>query len=134
MSLCDKCYAPGQCCKNIRVYGGPNGEMVFWLDEPIGPQLQKYRGLPVYDEPNGLIPFEIGKVLERWVDEKSGRPYGTISFQCPQLGDDGRCTIYESRPWLCWHFEPRGGEICVHQHATEGADEIDLIKLMEEKV
>ena len=81
MSLCDACYRPGTCCKEIRFYGGHrNGEHTFWLDENIEQQVSG-------QDPENLSnhPFEVLKVDEKFTDKKTGREYGTVVFKCKNL-------------------------------------------------
>lgn len=117
-SLCDSCFAPGYCCRRLNFFGG-KGEQTYWLDEPIEPQLRSGMSKDT-DRP---VPFRIAKVREQYTDKESGRPYGHVDFSCVNLTPEGRCGDYENRPWLCRHFEPASGNICVHYKGAEaGAD------------
>ena len=118
MSLCDACYRPGTCCKEIRFYGGHrNGEHTFWLDENIEQQVSG-------QDPENLSnhPFEVLKVDEKFTDKKTGREYGTVVFKCKNLTAEGRCGDYENRPLLCKSYEPRSDNLCVHYQGAESGD------------
>lgn len=109
MSLCDRCYAPGQCCKHFSLYG-PGGKMTFWLEGggTVSEHLERHE-----------LPF--APVLEGEYEDDHGRRYGSYHFECPKLTPEGRCSIYEDRPRLCRAFEPAGGsKLCVHSGGAEG--------------
>lgn len=132
MSLCDSCYHPGQCCRNLGLYGGygPKNEATFWLHLPVDAQLDACR-----DETDVAagrhLPFEVRGIAASWFDDK-GWPYGVYQFVCPKLQSDGRCGIYDTRPWLCRVFEPASDRLCVHHKGAEGGDEIDIVALAQE--
>lgn len=109
MSLCDKCYSPGACCKSFVLSDNDGVLLTIWLDEDANKQIADHD-----------LPFEIEAVTTEYKHEESGRPYGTFSVSCPKLAENGRCTIYEDRPALCAKFEPRGGPLCVHFHLESG--------------
>lgn len=111
MSLCDKCYAPGQCCKRLRLYREGNASLTFWLDEPTEKQLDALG-----------LPFKPTEQIGEWLDEESGRRYGEFLFTCPRLLPNGRCGDYENRPDLCRRFEPGADPLCVHFQGAEGVD------------
>lgn len=131
MSLCDHCFAPGQCCRQITFYGGegetsdPSNERTWWLDEPIEPQLRD--GMHQEEDANRPIPFEIDTVTKVWTvdniaSEDTDRPYGHIIFKCRNLLPNGRCGDYDNRPWLCRQFEPASDRLCVHYRGAEGGE------------
>lgn len=118
MSLCDRCFAPGQCCKRIQFYSGT--EMTLWLDEPLEPQL---RAMLHADDRDRPMPFRsIDGTVRELRDEETGRPYGTMTFSCVNLTPDGRCGDYENRPWLCRTFEPGSDRLCVHYRGAEAGE------------
>lgn len=118
MSLCDKCFDPGRCCKRLMFFAG--GEHVtFWLDEPILPQMTMHT-----DDAGRVNPFKVQEITDRYKDE-DGREYGTIVFECTKLLPDGRCGIYEDRPWLCRVFPEGEDRLCVHYNGAEGGEGVD---------
>lgn len=114
MSLCDSCYAPGQCCKRLRI-SKSDGEPTVWLDDPNEPMIRQ-----------GL-PFRYLDTVQQWTDQESGRAYGFVTWMCPALGPDGRCTIYEQRPKLCRTYEPRSDPLCVHWSGAEGGESAEPV-------
>lgn len=110
MSLCDKCFSPGACCKDIGL--SREGQApTFWKDS-LEKDVKKF----LQDED---LPFELQGVTEEFKDEQ-GDAYVTANFSCPKLGDDGRCTIYENRPDTCRNYEPASDRLCVHFEGAEG--------------
>lgn len=109
MSLCDKCFAPGACCRELALFS--NGEEVrFWLDEGDagGQQFLAERSYPF--EPTWYsLPY--GGPERQWF-------YAV--FECPKLVD-GRCSDYENRPGLCSRYEPKSCALCV-MFAGESGD------------
>lgn len=116
MSLCDRCFAPGQCCKRMYL-SNKEGPFTVWLDRDITEQMKDKE-----------LPFvAIGEILNKWVDEfGTGREYGVVLFTCPKLGKDGRCTIYENRPEVCKSFEAGSDPLCVHFGGAEGTSDIEI--------
>jgi len=97
MSLCDRCMAPGACCRK------------FWLNVEVPNERGPAAFLAELRDPDGrrypFVPYDIGEsrdghTLYRW--------------NCPKLGVNGRCTIYEDRPNVCRIFEPLSAGLCVH--------------------
>lgn len=78
--------------------------MTFWADVPRLEVL-------AYMAQLGL-PFIPGEISGRWTTEE-GREYVTYRYDCPMLGEDGRCTIYADRPDLCRRYEPKSDRLCV---------------------
>lgn len=104
MSLCDRCVAPGACCRNLALTGGnllmadliaadaPEESAQKWLD---------HHGFPMF---------------------RPARVFGHAwRFDCTALGADGRCTIYEDRPDLCRRYEPEQDGLCVHFNGVTDA-------------
>jgi Fe-S-cluster containining protein len=111
MSLCDRCFSPGACCKDIPL---------------ITPGLAK---LDTVEEANDFI----STIREaEWGDPTTApeMPFkakfkdenGVWRWSCPALQRDGRCGIYESRPHVCRKFEPASDAICVHYQGAESGD------------
>ena len=118
MSLCDACYRPGTCCKEIKLYSEKRGgEHTFWLDKSIEQQISEM-------DPENLVkhPFEVREVYERFTDKKTGREYGSVIFKCKNLTASGRCGDYENRPLLCRTYEPGSDDLCVHYKGAESGD------------
>ena len=116
MSLCDKCFAPGACCKNLFLSRGSEPRTV-WLgsrDYIIG-QLRR----------DGL-PFEPAEPRGRWIDEASGSAYGAFTYSCPKLEANGRCGDYENRPDVCSGYVPRSDALCVHFHGEAGDPTVEM--------
>lgn len=119
MSLCDGCFAPGQCCRRIRFYGG--GELAFDLSEPIEDQI---RSRMHADDADRLMPFRpVGEARNVRVVESTRT--GSFTFTCVNLQPSGRCGDYENRPWLCRVFEPGSDALCVHYRGSEGGEGVD---------
>lgn len=114
MSLCDKCYAPGQCCKSLHLAGKDGEAKTYWVDEGDAGIIEQLRaqGLP-------FVPLlELG----RYVDAESGREYADLLFNCPMVTPSGRCSIYDDRPALCRNYEPLSDPLCVHFGGAEAGE------------
>lgn len=109
-SLCDKCYAPGQCCQRLHLSSGGES-LTLWDDEDAVQQLRA-RGLP----------FVSVAKHGTWKDEESGRTYSEHVYSCPVLTSDGRCGDYDNRPEVCRIFEPASDGLCVHYGGAEAGD------------
>jgi Fe-S-cluster containining protein len=117
MSLCDQCFAPGQCCKSLNLIDPHTREAVStWAGDGEAAAQMKLFGLP----------FEVADTHGPWIaDETSERPgkeYVIHRWRCPLLNPDGRCGDYENRPTLCRSFEPALDRLCVHYHGAEAGD------------
>ena len=110
MSLCDKCYAPGACCKRMYLLNAdyPSG-FTFWDDVPVNETMKAW-GLP-------FVGLEREPAVK---DAAPGRTYSRWWFSCPNLLPNGRCGDYKSRPEVCRIFEPASGPLCVHYRGAEG--------------
>lgn len=114
MSLCDRCLAPGECCKLMHLSNQAGDPSTEWVDggfDGIVKSLQ-LRGLP----------FEPVVEIGRWTDEESGREYANYLYRCTKLLPNGRCGIYEDRPDLCRRYEPASDRLCVHYLGAESGD------------
>jgi len=97
ISLCAVCRQPGHCCTNIKV------NATWWDDEPLADQTLRVLGVVMTGRPTG----------ERFVDHKTERTYGDYALDCTQLQVDGRCGIYDDRPYMCKHYPPGHDPLCV---------------------
>ena len=98
-SLCDTCHSPGACCKNFSL------GRTFWFDGDDTVEL--------FLKSNDF-PFVPILVEEHESEKKGGRKYGSYRFSCPKLTAEGRCSIYEDRPYVCRQYEPASSSLCVY--------------------
>lgn len=114
MSLCDRCYAPGACCKRMYLTSRDGGEAPrSRLDQ--GPRMIR-RALRRQE-----LPFEPIERAELLTDP-DGQQFETWVYRCRALQDDGRCGIYDRRPQLCRDYPAGGDRMCVHHGGAEGVD------------
>lgn len=112
MSLCDRCYNPGQCCKRMAVTGGKETAAHKAMRGPAATRRQARR----YAVENGLPMFKP-------TGEPDITPEGVRwRFSCSALTREGRCSIYLDRPDLCRRYEAGKDDLCVHSHGTEAGD------------
>lgn len=116
-SLCDKCFAPGQCCKRIQFFAAGE-EVTFWDDEPLEIQIRARMHSEDIDRRMPFVSLEKTTTFDA-----IGRKYSTHVFTCINLLKNGRCGDYENRPWLCRVFEPAGSSLCVHWFGAEGGED-----------
>ena len=90
-SLCDRCRAPGACCRAVTL-SGEEGAL-----GPAASGLELSALMAV-----AWLPF--APLLRH--------PDGVMVFWCSNLGRDGRCADYAHRPELCRAYEPGTGVIC----------------------
>jgi Fe-S-cluster containining protein len=110
-SLCNKCYAPGACCRGFGLNGGT---FASGMKEEAARDLAKEYNLP-------FVPMKYDG--EKWI------------WSCPKLGDDGRCTIYHNRPEPCRLFEPASDMLCVHYNGAEyGDNSVSMDVVINEKI
>lgn len=107
MSLCDTCPKPGHCCKRFTLATG-NGDVTTWADEK--------RLDPASHEGADHIVFleELGRAAD-----PDGREYVWGYWGCTKLNENGRCTIYETRPKFCREYEPASSPLCVLYEGEE---------------
>lgn len=119
-SLCESCFAPGQCCKRLHLYR-KGEEITYWADEGLAGVLREMEddGLP-FTPRNPKQFFTVDKLG----DENHGRRYMTVEYNCPWLLPNGRCGSYENRPDVCRVFEPGSEPLCVHWRGAEGSESI----------
>jgi hypothetical protein len=108
VSACDRCYAPGACCKRFSLGSDRNG-WSNWVGD----------GQKVLIDND--LPFVIVDSYGPFTDS-DGCEYEVNFYGCPKLGADGRCTIYDSRPKLCRDFTPLSTGLCVHFGGSESGD------------
>ena len=109
MSLCEKCYSPGACCKRLNLTLSNGTHLTVWDDtDPTA-----------YLHANFDLPFVALSKQSTWTDE-NGRDYSSWHWSCPRLGADGRCSQYKDRPRLCRDFEPRSDRLCVMYSGESG--------------
>ena len=119
MSLCDRCFAPGQCCRDLTLHRFSGHVVTTWADADPADQLADMIG------PHWFVPIE---TAAEWTvpegDEDAGRTYRSHRWGCRALGPDGRCTVYSERPELCRTFEAGSDPLCVHWRGAEGGESL----------
>jgi Fe-S-cluster containining protein len=108
---CDRCIAPGTCCKAIQLFTQEGVE----ITHPLGTTLEKLRE----SLRANYLPFEPLRRLKILANSDESEKEAWL-YSCPKLGDDGRCTIYETRPRLCRTYEPGCDHMCVHMRKDDG--------------
>lgn len=111
MSLCDTCHSPGNCCKKMWLRGGLNGVLgdPEATDLDIVDELDRIRADIFGDGVDWVFPFIL-----------FGRDdLGYPQYMCPELGDDGRCKVYDKRPDVCRNYEPASDRLCVYYKEVE---------------
>ena len=104
MSICDSCRDPGACCREFML------SRKFRPGTPIEEVAKLTREGSDGWERLPFVPLhEVGQDPEK----KDEDEYVNWTFNCPKLGKDGRCTIYESRPEVCRNYEPKSTILCV---------------------
>ena len=104
-TLCDICMDPGRCCKEFTLFENTNKQATFWIGSPnsVEVMLEKQR-----------LPF-IPTLNKTYIDKVSGKKYVTYLYSCTKLTDEGRCSIYESRPYACRSLIPGGkSPLCMY--------------------
>lgn len=100
MSACDTCPKPGACCRGFH--------LPLYADHPLKILvLMAANWLPYLPVDSRYELFELDN--ENWATDKR-RDY---TYNCPALGHDGRCTIYEDRPDICRRYQPGQDQLCV---------------------
>jgi Fe-S-cluster containining protein len=112
---CDRCIDPGMCCRSFPLshyfdFGVTPAKIMKWLAQNGLAMFRPLRRIHVWcsDHTGASGKKESGKWVEQW------------SFRCTALGEDGRCTIYDSRPDLCRTYEPGCDMMCVHMRGPDG--------------
>lgn len=118
MSLCDRCFAPGQCCRDLVLLREDGHTITTWVGgDPVAEladRIGEHWFVPASVQGEWTVPED--------AEEDAGRTYRAHRWACRALGPDGRCTVYESRPALCRAFEPGSGPLCVHYQGAEGGE------------
>ncbi len=102
MSLCNICPDPGHCCRGLVLTSDEktdvttaNGTLLYPAEEGVW-AVHAY--MVKHDMP--FQPVEIEKTYRI-----KGKLYNSWTLNCPALGRDGRCGMYERRPENCRNFE-----------------------------
>ncbi len=113
-SLCDRCWAPGACCRNMMLYHVDGVDLFQRPGEDAATLLPSRLA-------EARLPFDplAPGMLHRSPD---GEPVLIWMFACRELGPDGRCGIYASRPAICRTYEPASDGLCVHHGGSEAGD------------
>jgi Fe-S-cluster containining protein len=110
-SMCDRCYAPGACCRSLYLFRGDKPWTV-WQGEADASMIE------------AGLPFRSRGRRAAWIDGGTGRTYEAHLWDCSALdAATGRCSIYERRPQLCRDLEPLTTPLCVHWNGAEGGEE-----------
>ncbi len=110
MSLCDRCYAPGACCRDLYL----NAHIETGADpDEVMRNLRDSEGRPY---PFRVVSERHGPLLY----DQPGYEAGRYRWGCDKLSADGRCSIYATRPDTCRLYEPRADALCVHFHLEAG--------------
>lgn len=108
MSACDTCLAPRRCCTGLVLGRGtfPAAEHpLFALAE-----IASYMSSTLHDG----IPTDMSLPwLPLWREQSSDTNEYVWRLWCPELTSDGRCGIYETRPYACRHYKPGTDRLCV---------------------
>ena len=107
-SLCQVCRDPGACCRNFPMS----------LPIPIGSSYAEVERLMRDNE----------AAAEPWIalgpDPINGKPqekkngYEQWRFACRALTIEGRCSVYEERPFACRHYQPLMDDLCIMRAAS----------------
>ena len=102
--LCASCLNPGKCCRDVYLSGGSG---MREINAPMSFERAEHVALG-----HGL-PFRPSYQLDD----------GSWKWWCTALGDDGRCTIYETRPELCRDYAAGSDKLCCHHWKEERDDD-----------
>src|SRR5689334_12410170 len=117
---CDRCVAPGTCCKSFELskefaIGQTPESLKKWLEENNFPFTPLIRSNIYCTSENSHIANSAVHWVEKW------------RFACTKLGEDGRCTIYEDRPDLCKKYTAGCDTMCIHMRLPNGQPIIPLL-------
>ena len=94
---CDLCHRKGSCCSGFHISYQAEGKRWaigrYWAPTPLHAL--------VFSAERGM-PFLLS------ISDEDGE----WRFDCPLLGEDGRCTDYERRPQVCRNYEPGQDGLC----------------------
>ena len=93
MSICNKCKDKGYCCRNF----------IIQSHEPWA-----YTAI---ENKNKVIKRLKESNLSFFIPVKKGKRYWV--FSCSKITDEGKCSVYKSRPNLCREYRPATGDLCV---------------------
>ncbi len=105
-SICDKCLKPGSCCKGIFLN---NDRIAFDKDGSEWNQAHNFMANVTNSHAvgeNKSMPFYPVQSFNK----KDGKVY--FMWACKNIGDNGRCMDYESRPNTCRLYEPMMDGLC----------------------
>lgn len=98
-SFCGMCPDKGHCCKDFMYHRS------FWIDEGIEAAQKQLS--------DSGMPFLVKSFGPAYKEEGGTREYASVRCDCPKLGEDGRCTIYETRPRICRIFAAGSDPLCI---------------------
>lgn len=121
---CDRCVAPGTCCKSFPISS---------MGVPLGTTPQRLQEM--LNERN--LPFNPQRRDKIWASSASANGTGhqwneEWHYTCPKLGEGGRCTIYEERPSICRVYEAGVDIMCVHMRLPDGNPIIPQLPIIDE--
>lgn len=105
MSLCNKCIKPGSCCNNFVLSGHGFGTEYESEWREVGAKRVERFGLP-------FIPIRFEQSATSLKDTDVP-PWGLIRYSCSKVTEDGRCSIYSTRPQLCRSYKAGSDGLCV---------------------
>lgn len=109
MILCDRCNAPGACCRGFTIYQLVPRVPADVYEECVVRAVERLRtdfGIDYFVPSKRVIPPELGAVGDVAIAE----------WSCTRLGPDGRCTRYEDRPQVCRSYQPMDDALCHVRH------------------
>lgn len=110
MSACAICPEPGSCCREFK--------LDRWFPRQAARQEVQDWIAKLKDSDGRDHPFVAVEPLEEDV-EAGGREVRWV-FRCPELRADGRCGIYDERPYPCREYQPgRDGMCALHAEGFE---------------
>lgn len=115
---CARCVAPGTYCKALPLskhfpLGSTHNSIAVEMAE-IGEPFIPIRRLHVL---NGCEN----------ADGTGSHWYELWLFTCPKLTKEGRCSIYDERPYACRVYEPGVDAMCVHMLMPNGQPILPLL-------
>lgn len=97
-AFCGICPDPGHCCRRFYYYKS------FWKDEGLKAAQRAVAS---------ITPFIVLEWAPETGKDANGRECAYTICSCPKLTPDGKCSIYEERPWACRSFVPGSDSLCV---------------------
>ncbi len=102
---CNSCRDPGACCRSFHVdIDVPEFMTAEALRVHLRAGLRPTTGSQAFE----VLPYDPIQPSTK------GKKEGTVhwDYSCPKLGEDGRCTIYETRPKICRDYEAGSDALC----------------------